>query len=161
MSASVGLVRSWKLRDLRLRRWAEAHEEGDLILREGIRFSTVAPEHAAEVLADAQAGDIRSQSMLLRIHAGLVEMWVRYVWAAYRSKARGFDIGDLRQVARMGLLRALARYDRRRAKFSTYASWWIFHHLRRFIENNALPFPGFRAVAAHASENRSQMLCGH
>lgn len=139
MSAPVGLVSSTRLKEIRWRRQRAEQEDGDLILRSGIRYRDLKPEEHARLIGDAQMGDLISQGTLLRAHAGLVEMWARWFWRRFHNRARGFDLGDLRQVARMGVLKAIEKYDPARAKLGTYASWWIFAKIKRFLEHHALP----------------------
>lgn len=50
---------------------------------------------------------------------------------------RGVDFEDLVQEGRMGLLRAVEKYDPdREIKFSSYASWWIKQAIRKALKND-------------------------
>lgn len=69
-------------------------------------------------------------------HVGLV------VSIAKRHKGKadrfGIDFEELMQEGMIGVIDALKRFDvNRGVKFSTYASWWIHHHIARHIENHA------------------------
>lgn len=53
---------------------------------------------------------------------------------AHKFRSRGVPFNDLIQEGNLGLLRALKRFDFKLGnKFSTYASWWIKHNIRRAI----------------------------
>lgn len=50
---------------------------------------------------------------------------------------RGVDFEDLVQEGRLGLLRAVEKYDPdREIKFSSYASWWIKQAIRKALKND-------------------------
>jgi len=50
---------------------------------------------------------------------------------------RGVDFEDLVQEGRVGLLRAVEKYDPdREIKFSSYASWWIKQAIRKALKND-------------------------
>jgi RNA polymerase sigma factor (sigma-70 family) len=68
-------------------------------------------------------------------HDGLVARIARkYRWAIAQV---GVDERDLIQFGRMGVMRAMQDYDPARGCFSTYAGWWIHHHIRRGVWNDA------------------------
>ncbi|MEM6992612.1 MAG: sigma-70 family RNA polymerase sigma factor [Myxococcota bacterium] len=57
---------------------------------------------------------------------------------AHRHRGSGLSIGDLVQEGNLGLLKAVDRFDPARGfRFSTYASWWIRHYMRRAIVNRS------------------------
>ncbi len=45
------------------------------------------------------------------------------------------DINDLAQDGMLGLIRAIEDYDPEKARFSTYATWWIIQHMQRGLDN--------------------------
>lgn len=49
----------------------------------------------------------------------------------------GVALADLVQEGNIGLLVAASRFDSRRSKFSTYASWWVRQRILRFLTNFA------------------------
>jgi len=57
---------------------------------------------------------------------------------ARRWAGRGVDLEDLVQVAFIGLMKAIDRFEPARGfQFSTYATWWLAHELRREVQNSA------------------------
>lgn len=70
-----------------------------------------------------------------RAKARFVECNMRLVVRLARSYDNGMlDKSDLIQEGSIGLMRAVERFDHRRGlRFSTYASWWIRHHLNRAL----------------------------
>jgi RNA polymerase primary sigma factor len=60
------------------------------------------------------------------------------VMLARRYRHGKLPLGDLIQEGNMGLMTAVERFDPDRGfRFSTYASWWIRHGIRRAIANKA------------------------
>jgi len=48
----------------------------------------------------------------------------------------GIDLEDLISEAHIGLFKAAQKFSPHRAKFSTYAAWWIKQRIRRYIDNH-------------------------
>lgn len=68
---------------------------------------------------------------LVKLNAPLCTAYARY----YRGC--GLDSEDLEQEARLGLLRAIDRYNPDLGfAFSTYAVWWIRHYLSRAVASH-------------------------
>jgi RNA polymerase primary sigma factor len=59
----------------------------------------------------------------------------KYVWAC---RGKNLDLDDLLQAGMMGVLRACETFDDSRGyKFSTFATWWIRHYIRRLTCDQA------------------------
>lgn len=55
---------------------------------------------------------------------------------AHQYRRSGLPLSDLVQEGNIGLLKAVDRFDVAKGfRFSTYASWWIRHHIRRAVVN--------------------------
>jgi RNA polymerase sigma factor (sigma-70 family) len=65
-------------------------------------------------------------------HQGIVHKVAR----RFRSFCnRGLEYVDLVQAGNIGLMRAIEKFDPERAKFSTFAYWWVWHFIVREIQN--------------------------
>jgi RNA polymerase sigma factor (sigma-70 family) len=65
-------------------------------------------------------------------HQGIVHAVAR----RFRSFCnRGLEYVDLVQAGNIGLLRAIEKFNPERAKFSTFAYWWVWHFIVREIQN--------------------------
>lgn len=80
----------------------------------------------------ARAGERAARNELVSRNTGLV------VSIAKRYLGQGVDLGDLIADGYVGLLRAADRYTPGRARFSTYATWWITQAVRRAPRNERL-----------------------
>lgn len=105
---------------------------------------------ADEAVRAAFAEDGRARAYLARIanvrdaeqkaKARFVAANFRLVISMARRHARPglLPLSDLIQEGNLGLIRAVERFDYRRGhRFSTYATWWIRHHLSRATSDTA------------------------
>ena len=83
------------------------------------------------LLQQAHQGDPQAEEALLELHGGLCVGAVRRFVGPEREEE------DLLQLARIGLLKAIRRFDlQREVEFSTYAVPLIFGEIRRFLRDN-------------------------
>lgn len=86
-------------------------------------------EHLAGVHSSATALRI-ARNQFARANLRLV------VRMANRMRGTGLSLTDLIQEGNIGLLKAVDRFEPSRGfRFSTYASWWIRHTMRRAVVN--------------------------
>jgi RNA polymerase primary sigma factor len=89
--------------------------------------------HAAEIRSDLESviGEGREAcNQLVTAHVRLV------VFIAREYVGRGVPLADLVQEGNLGLMEAARRFDVTRGyRFSTYASWWVRHYVRRAVAN--------------------------
>lgn len=87
------------------------------------------PTH--KLIADKYQEYITHRNLLFRANLRLVPKFVT------PFARRGVDFEDLVQEGRLGLLRAVEKYDpEREIKFSSYASWWIKQAIRKALKND-------------------------
>jgi len=87
----------------------------------------------AALLAAVRAASVAHTTERNRFAKANLRLVVRM---AHRHRGSGFSVGDLVQEGNLGLLKAVDRFDPARGfRFSTYASWWIRHYMRRAIVN--------------------------
>ena len=87
-------------------------------------------EERSEELFERLPKDPSAREELVRLHYPLVE------YLARRFAGRGEPVDDLVQVASIGLLKAIDRFDRERGvKFSTYATPTIIGELKRHVRD--------------------------
>jgi RNA polymerase primary sigma factor len=68
----------------------------------------------------------------VRDHQGLVGMVVR-PWLKTIKASGCIDFEDLMQVGNLALLRAAETYDESKGAWSTYACYWVRHHVHREV----------------------------
>jgi RNA polymerase sigma-B factor len=87
-------------------------------------------ELRAKFVTFAQTGDVALRDELVAAHLGLAE------YLARRFANRGEPLDDLVQVASLGLLKAVGRFDPERGvEFSTYATHTIVGELKRHFRD--------------------------
>lgn len=111
----------------------------DPILQRGRRrtYRDVPPKEWSGIFTAARGGDIAAIADLVVLHSGLVEKFARHAYRHLHPNAkRSICLDDIRQVSRIGILRAIQRYDPERGvAFSTFASRWIVGGIGRLIRN--------------------------
>lgn len=87
----------------------------------------------AEYLAGVQASAVALRAARNRFARANLRLVVRM---ANRLRGSGLSLTDLIQEGNIGLLKAVDRFEPERGfRFSTYASWWIRHTMRRAMVN--------------------------
>lgn len=87
-------------------------------------------EDTKPLFAQLRAGDEQARQHLVQLHLPLVD------YLAKRFKDRGEPLDDLIQVGRIGLLKAIDRFDLDRGvEFSTYATPTIVGELKRYFRD--------------------------
>ncbi len=103
-----------------------------LFLNEIARFPLLTAEEEIELARRAERGDKAAREKLVTSNLRLV------VSIAKRFRGDELTLLDLIQEGVLGLIRAVEKFDWRRGhRFSTYATWWIRHAVRRAIANKA------------------------
>ena len=111
--------------------------------------------------APRAASNVTSEELALRAKVGderafdeLVERNMGFITRSARAYARDADqFEDLKQEARLGVLRAIQRYRPKKGKFSTYVDFWIrqyTHRAARRGEEIKLPVADLPANAPRA-----------
>jgi len=72
---------------------------------------------------------------------------------AHDYKNLGVDLEDLISEAQIGLYRAAQRFNPQKAKFSTYAAWWIKQNIKRYLNNHSRTV----RLPSHLSERVSRL----
>ncbi|MEM9453660.1 MAG: RNA polymerase sigma factor RpoD/SigA [Myxococcota bacterium] len=105
--------------------------------RQGVRLAVHPPRRGSRPYAQYLAG-VRSSAVALRMARNQfaranLRLVVRM---ANRLRGTGLSLTDLIQEGNIGLLKAVDRFEPARGfRFSTYASWWIRHTMRRAMVN--------------------------
>lgn len=84
-------------------------------------------------IKQAQNGNEKAMELLLKNNAGLIWNVVK------RFTGRGYEIEDLHQIACMGFIKAIKRFDiTLEVQLSTYAVPYIMGEIRRFLRDDGL-----------------------
>ena len=88
-------------------------------------------EETVFYLRKAKTGDNRSKEILLEHNALLLKSLIR------RFKNKGVEYDDLYQLACIGFLKAIDRFDEKfEVRFSTYAVPMIVGEIKRFLRDD-------------------------
>lgn len=130
------------------------HRLGQPALERILRALEAASESDLTIATSIRCG--RQQAR--RATTKLVEANMRLVhWLARRkaSHSQGVALNDLIQEGSLGLMRAADRFDHRhRVRFSTYAAWWIRHHMNRALADSSRMI----RLPVHFFEKRHQVV---
>lgn len=97
-----------------------------IYFRDADREPLLTKQEEVELAERRIAGDASAKDRLIRANLRLV------VSIARRYQGHGIDTADLIEEGNLGLMRAAEMYDGR-ARFTTYASWWIVQKIKRAI----------------------------
>ena len=106
------------------------------------------------------AGDLAARAELAEANLRLVAFFAR------RYRGRGLDLPDLINEGKVGLMRAIDKFDPhrtvdgKRVRFSTYAKWWIRDAIQRGIQRTGrivhVPM-AHQELAARARRSRRRL----
>ncbi|MFO1464619.1 MAG: sigma-70 family RNA polymerase sigma factor [bacterium] len=116
----------------------ESHEPSSMesaLRRQLAESRQISEDEKRDLIARYQSGDRRAGEELLRADFRyVVQMAKRY---GYSFGVGRQDVHDLIQEGSRGLLKAAERFDLERDNtFLTYASWWMRHHITRYLLDN-------------------------
>ena len=99
-------------------------------LKETKRTNTMSRESERELIAAAQAGNIRARN-------AIVEANLRFAMQVARQyQGNGLDIEDLIGFANVGLFEAVERFDAsKNVKFTTFAVWYVRAELQKALND--------------------------
>ena len=152
----------WSLVDRISKAWGHEHEEGRLTVWFELRtpgavsVADTVPDH--ELLARIDEDRAAFSDELIRRHTDLALS----IAARYRGKGIGQD--DLEQVALMGLLRAIQRFEAERGDLRPYAAATISGEMKKLLRDRAWSVRVSRSVqensltAAKTAEHLAQEL---
>lgn len=101
-------------------------------LRDISETELLSPEEEVHLARLIKAGDESARECMIKANLRLVVKFAR------DYDGLGVPILDLISEGNIGLMIAAERYDGRRgARFSTYASFWIKHHMRSALSNQS------------------------
>jgi RNA polymerase primary sigma factor len=103
-----------------------------LYLRSIARVPLLTAEREIELAKRIERGDLAAKRAMVEANLRLV------VSIGKQYRGRGLSFPDLIQEGSIGLIRAVEKFDHRRAlRFSTYATWWIRQGMRRALDEKS------------------------
>ena len=103
-----------------------------MYLKEIGKVPLLSPDEEIELAKKIELGDEEAKKKLAESNLRLV------VSIAKRYAGRGMQLLDLIQEGKLGLIKAVEKFDYRKGyKFSTYATWWIRQAITRAIADQA------------------------
>jgi len=97
-----------------------------------IKVDKTKKDWRVELSERAKKGDKNAKDKLVISNKGLV------VKMASKFAKRGIAFEDLEQVGYVGVLESIKRFDSSPGyKFSTYAAWWIYGMMQRYVNSNS------------------------
>lgn len=104
---------------------------------EGLSMDVRPPREGSQRFADYLARVRKASTALRVIRNRFAQANLRLVVRiAHRFQRTGLTLHDRVQEGNIGLMKAVDRFDPSRGfRFSTYASWWIKHAIRRAVVN--------------------------
>lgn len=100
------------------------------VLKSSNGYKSLTPGEKKRIIVAAGKGDRRAREALILLYNGFVHQQARQ-FAARRRVVGVFDMEELVQECRIGLLSAAERWKPGRGAFTTYAVWWILHAMDR------------------------------
>jgi RNA polymerase sigma factor (sigma-70 family) len=109
-----------------------------IAMKKQLDHEILSKEDEQRLLAAAKQGDRNAEEELVKHNQRLV----RKIALHYYCKGFGGDqhLIDLMQWGNIGLLTAIRKWDGRRGKLSTYATYWITQYVRRFALKMGITF---------------------
>lgn len=108
--------------------------DSDLALYENVfrKYPLLNHEESIELVKARDQGDLEAHYRLILHNIRLALSWAR------KYLNRGIDLPDLLQIAIMGLMTGIEKFDWTKGNhLSTYVSWWIKQNIGRAIMNEA------------------------
>ena len=103
-----------------------------LYLKEIGKMDLLTPEEERKLARRAQKGDQKALKKMMEANLKLV-VSIAKRYAGIYSK---LTLLDLIQEGTLGLYRAIEKFDGRKGRFSTYATWWIRQAITRSLANS-------------------------
>ncbi|MDB6039754.1 MAG: polymerase, sigma 70 subunit, RpoD subfamily [Verrucomicrobiales bacterium] len=100
-----------------------------LYLREIGRVKLLSRAEEIELASRIQCGDEQAREQMINGNLRLV------IKIARDYEGLGLPLLDLINEGNIGLMKGVERFDPRKAKFSTYAAWWIKQSIKRALAN--------------------------